>query len=315
MGGLDRIRSRARTTARDAVFRALRPWEEKQDELRVAVGRVESRTVRAGSFEDIREAEFHVYSQFGEDGIIQYLLGKVGDVEPRFVEFGVEDYRQANTRFLLEKDGWSGLILDAGTAHERFAGHPRYRWRHPVQTVTAFITKENINHLIAEGGVTGPIGLLSVDIDGNDYWVWEAIDVVVPAIVVVEYNSVFGPDAAITVPYDPAFFRGDAHTSRLYFGASLPALCHLAERKGYVCVGSNSAGNNAFFVRRELAGSLRALSATEAYVRSRFREGFGAGGAYDFRDPHTDGLRAIGDLPVIDVRTGSTVRVSDAVTP
>lgn len=308
-------RSQARGAVRDAILRAVRPWEERQDHLRVALGRIESRTVRAATYRSIQEAEFRVYSQFGEDGIIQYLLSRIGDVDPTFVEFGVEDYRQANTRFLLEKDGWSGLILDAGIAHYRFAGHPRYRWRYPVATVTAFITRENINELISGNAFNGPIGLLSIDIDGNDYWVWEAIEVVQPAIVVIEYNSIFGADASITVPYDPSFFRGAAHPSRLYFGASLAALCRLADRKGYVCVGCTSAGNNAFFVKGSLAAALRPLTAPEAYVRSRFREGLGKGGVYDFRDPHTVGLRSIAHLPVHDVGTDQEKTVGEALCP
>jgi len=101
---------------------------------------------------------------------------------------------------------------------------------------------------------------MNADIDGNDYWIWQSLDVVKPVITIVEYNSVFGDKHAITIPYDRAFNRTKAHYSNLYWGASLRALCILAEQKGYVFVGSNSSGNNAYFVKQtKLAGSGPAL--------------------------------------------------------
>src|SRR4029077_2764365 len=109
-------------------------------------------------------------------------------------------------------------------------------------------------------------------IDGNDYWVWERINSIAPVVVVAEYNSVFGRDRAVTIPYDADFQRSVAHFSNIYYGCSLKALCHLAARKGYEFVGSNSNGNNAFFVRSDRAGAFRHRSAEEGYIESRFRE-------------------------------------------
>lgn len=311
MTSLRRTTARLRPILREAVLNVARPLTDRQDQLRVAVGRVESRQVRTMRPESIHEAEFRVYSQFGEDGIIQYLIERAKVTSDVFVEFGVEDYRESNTRLLLEKDGWSGLIIDAGTAHQRFVNHPRYRWRYPVEAISAFITRENINDLIASGGTSGEIGLLSVDLDGNDYWVWEAIDVVRPQIVVVEYNSIFGPHATVSVPYDPMFDRTTAHWSTLYFGASLGALCHLAEQREFVCVGCTTAGNNAFFVRKDAANGLAALSAKSAFVQSRFREARTPMG--DFVDTHMEGLRSIADLPVVDVITSDLLTVAAVV--
>jgi hypothetical protein len=133
--------------------------------------------------------------------------------------------------------------------------------------------------------LTGEIGLLSVDIDGNDYWVWEAIDAVNPALVVVEYNARFGPERAVTVPYDPSFVRDTAHYSCIYYGASLAALVRLGQRKGYAFVGSNSAANNAFFVRCDLLpASLRVLTAEEGWRQCQFREARDRSGELAFLD-------------------------------
>ena len=142
-----------------------------------------------------------------------------------------------------------------------------------MKAVSAFVDAENINRLISGNGISGDVGLLSVDIDGMDYWVWKAIDVVTPDIVVVEYNALFGPTKSVTVPYDPNFVRQKAHYSWSYYGASLAALVGLGKTKGYAFVGSNSAGNNAFFVKSDLLGSpLRELTAQQGYVKRTFRE-------------------------------------------
>lgn len=190
-----------------------------------------------------------MFSQFGDDGIIQYLehvLG-IGPAHKVFIEFGVQDYTESNTRFLLLSDNWRGLVLDGSRAHVDCVRCDPISWRHDLTAAHAWIDRDNINDLIAIHGCAGEIGLLSIDLDGNDYWVWEAIRVVDPIIVVAEYNAVFGSRHAVTVAYDPQFDRTKAHDSNLYWGALLPALHFLAAKKGYAFVGTNSAGNNAYF--------------------------------------------------------------------
>jgi hypothetical protein len=155
--------------------------------------------------------------------------------------------------------------------------------------------------LIRRNGITGEIGLLSVDIDGNDYWVWEAIDVVCPSVVVVEYNSRFGPEKSVTVPYDARFVRSRAHHSTIYYGASLAALCLLGKRKGYSFVGCNKGGNNAFFVRSELKPvDLPGLTPAEGFVRSQFRETRDADGALAFLT-ETQEAAILDKLPLTEV--------------
>jgi hypothetical protein len=285
------------------------------ESARIALGRHEARRVRNASFGRLADAEFQVFSQWGEDGIIQYLLGKVPIENDVFVEFGVEDYSESNTRFLLANDRWRGLLIDGGSEHRRFLSEHGLDWRHDVRAVSAFITKENIDALITEAGFAGDIGLLSIDIDGNDYWVLDAIRCVSPRILVVEYNSVFGPELEVTIPYRSDFQRTLAHHSNLYFGASLAALCALAKRKGYAFVGSNSAGSNAFFVRRDVAGALRELTAAEGYVASRFRESRAEDGRLTLVSSHAERLRLVSHLPLVDLRSGRERTISELFSP
>ncbi|WP_245705552.1 hypothetical protein [Chitinophaga filiformis] len=253
--------------------------------------------------DNISSAEFKVFSQTGDDGIIQYLINKVYTPETTFIEFGVENYVESNTRFLLKYNNWSGLVIDGSEKSIRYIMSDDIYYQHNLKALQAFITAENINDLIGGQGLKGEIGLLSVDIDGNDYWVWKAIHVVDPVIVVAEYNSVFGIDRAVTVPYKPDFVREHAHYSYLYFGASLKALCVLAEEKGYAFVGSNSIGNNAYFVKKNRLGELRALSAEEGYVYSRFRESRDKKGNLNYLSG-SERYECIKGLAVYNVMTG-----------
>jgi hypothetical protein len=220
----------------------------------------------------LAEAEFKVFSQFGDDGVIQYLIHRLRPLPDSFVEFGVQNYRESNTRFLLVNNNWRGLVMDGDAEFIRFIQKDDIYWRHTLTARCAFIDRDNVNNLFSDAGFTGEIGLLSIDIDGNDYWVWEKLEVVDPVIVIVEYNSIFGPDFAVTIPYDPKFVRHRAHYSGQFWGVSLQALTLLAGRKGYSLVGCNSAGNNAYFVRNNKLGELPAFSAREAFVDARFRD-------------------------------------------
>jgi hypothetical protein len=268
-----------------------------------------------GILDNIQDAEFKVYSQFGDDGIIQYLIHTIDipDTCRAFVEFGVENYLESNTRFLLFNDNWSGLVMDGSRENIQFVKQDVISWRHELTAACAFIDRDNINRLITESGYGGEIGILSVDVDGNDYWIWDAISAVNPIVVIAEYNSTFGAAKAITIPYDPLFVRHRAHYSGLYFGCSIAAYCLLAEKKGYAFVGSNSQGNNAYFVRKDKLGRLPSLSPQKGYVRSRFRESVDEQGRLTYLS-FPQRIQAIGGMPVIDLASGATVTVAQALT-
>ena len=263
-----------------------------------------------GLLPQISDAEFKVFSQFGDDGIIQYLIQQVNIPESsrRFIEFGVQDYQECNTRFLLMNDNWSGLILDGSASNIEKIIVDAHFWRHDLTAVPAFICTDNVNDLFARNGFEGEIGLLSIDIDGNDYWIWEAIEIVNPIIVVCEYNSFFGAENSVTIPYDPLFKRNFAHYSNLYWGASLKALCSLAVRRGYAFVGCNSAGNNAYFVRRDKIESLQPLECSKGYVKAKYREGRNRQGKL-INLPASMGMREIAQMPILDLETQSIVPI------
>lgn len=285
----------------DLLARRVAVLEQTLARVQAALGRVEARQLEQCESSDLRDHEFQVFSQNGEDGILHFLSRHVRVPRKIFVEFGVENYTEANTRFLLTNAGWSGLVLDGGAENIGYIRRDPIFWKHNLKAHQAFITRENINALLADNGVTGDIGLLSVDIDGNDYWVWEAINAVTPAIVVVEYNSRFGPDRAVTTPYDPAFQRTRAHFSNIYYGASLRALCLLGARKGFEFVGCNSAGNNAFFVRRDLLPpKIREVSCEDGFVAAQFRESRDERGRLNFLTPAEE-QKILATLPLVEV--------------
>lgn len=218
----------------------------------------------------ISAMEFQVFSQMGDDGIIQFLISRLPIASRTFIEFGVEDYREANTRFLLVNDRWSGLVMDGDPKNVAYIQSDIVSWYHRLQSTQAFITRENINQLIAAAGFPEEPGILSIDLDGVDYWIWEAIDCVRPTIVISEYNSVFGADSYLTVPYRPDFQWSKDGDACYYWGTSLGALAHLAERKGYDLFGCNSAGNNAYFIRKDRRGALPKAEVAKAYVEGQF---------------------------------------------
>lgn len=183
-----------------------------------------------------------MFSQWNEDGIIQYLVDRIGVPTRSFVEIGVGDYSESNTRFLASHSGWSGVLVDSGVGHRHFVRRTELDWRYGVRAVTAFVTRENVNDVIVNAGVKGDIGLLSIDVDGMDYWLLDAIEVVSPRILVIEYNAMFGPSASVTVPYRPDFAWNKAHWSWVYFGASLGALVSKAKEKGYISWAARAMG-------------------------------------------------------------------------
>jgi hypothetical protein len=255
----------------------------------------------------LKEVEYQVFSQWGEDGIIQYLISHLEIPNPAFIEFGVENYEESNTRFLLVNNHWRGLVLDQNRKNITYIQKSDLYWRYNLTAKCAFITRDNICNLIQEAGFGGDIGLLSIDIDGNDYWIWEAIPstLISPRIVIIEYNSVFGNKNAITIPYRDDFRRVQAHYSHLYYGASLKALWLLGKRKGYVFIGSNSTGSNAFFVRQDVAQGLPDLRWDQGYIESQFRESRDKNGNLNFLNG-IDRLDVIKNQLIVDVETGET---------
>jgi len=208
--------------------------------------------------ERLTARRFRLSSQNQEDGLTLALLNEVGATDRRFVEIG-SGLSGGNSGFLARECGWSGLMVDGHADHMVQVGR-----RFPTaKAVAAWVTRENINELIASNGFGGEVDLFSLDLDGNDCWIWEAMSACSPRVVVLEYNSMFGPDRSVTIPYDPTFDRHRHHTT--YYGASLTALTRVSARKGYRLVAVEPAGVNAFFLRNDLAPRIPACEPRRAF--------------------------------------------------
>jgi hypothetical protein len=208
---------------------------------------------RFKSPEYLEQYGFKVYSQNDEDGIISEIFRRVGTTNKIFIEFGVSSGLECNTHYLLLK-GWKGLWIEGGKDYfnaiqDCFASVIQSG---QLTAACEFITAENVNDIFRNNGFEGEIDLLSIDIDGNDYYVFDSISAVNPRVVIVEYNSKFPPECDWKMEYDKdhQWDGSDRH------GASLKALEELGLRKNYQLVGTNYNGVNAFFVRKDLTMDL-----------------------------------------------------------
>jgi hypothetical protein len=280
---------------------------ERLDEVKINQGTILSALNESKTSRRLRDYEFKVFSQLGEDGILQHLIKCVKIENKTFVEFGVEDFFESNCRFLLMKDNWQGFVLDGSAKNMERLRRAYFFWKYHLIAHSAFITRENINELLVQSGFDEQIGILSIDLDGNDYHILQAIEFYKPCILVCEYNAVFGATRKISIPYQADFNRTRAHHSNLYWGASLAAMTYLAEKKGYALVGTSAASLNAFFVRNDLVtDKLEVLSAQAAYTPSLFRDSRDEQGNLTFL-AGDQRLEAIRGLPVVDVVTNALV--------
>jgi len=214
------------------------------------------------SFDDV---EFRCFSQNGEDGILLYIFSLIGTTNKMAVEICAGPGFECNTTNLVINHGWRGLLMDGNIMNIQVAREFFYRCQDtflsPPTLAHCWVTADNVNTLIREYGFQGEIDLLSLDMDGIDYWVLKAMDSVQPRVIVLEYNASWGPDRSMSVPYKPDFavnwmLVGDDLRRQYYFGASLAAFVKLGQQKGYRLVGCQRAGHNAFFVRNGIGDSV-----------------------------------------------------------
>lgn len=285
--------------------------DRQLEEIKINQGRILTSMQPADGSIPLWKHEFKVFSQWGEDGIIQYLVNNLEITQHTFIEFGVEDFNESNCRFLMMKDQWHGFVIDGSAANIAQLRDSYYYWQYRLNSKAAFITRENIAKLLDESGFKKDLGLLSVDIDGVDYHVLEALNEWRPAILIVEYNDAFGWQRPVSVPYDSAFIRRQKHFSNQYWGANLPAFCYLAGKRGYALVGTNSVGSNAFFVRRELLNdAVREVELVNCVREAAFRDSRDQAGRLSFL-AGASRSHAISNMNVIDVSSGETLKVSD----
>jgi len=217
----------------------------------------------------LNQYEFKAYSQGGEDGIIQEIFNRIGTTNQYFVEFGVGVGLENNTAFLLT-EGWQGLWIEGS---DRYCKRIREKFTDLLENrrltlINNFVDAENIEGLFKQGNVPEELDLLSIDVDGNDYWIWKAINQYRPRVAILEYNAVYPPQVSWTIQYNPNH-RWDYSS---YMGASLLALEKLGTYKGYKLVGCSFTGVNAFFVRDDLVDDrfLAPYTAENHYEPARY---------------------------------------------
>jgi len=234
-----------------------------------------SRAERGAPLPSIWTTGFRIFSQFDEDGIILFLLASLGDGPGLFVDIGAGDgVFASNCANLAINFGLHGACVEADAAlvargTRFYAEHPDTSL-YPPAFVHARATPDTVNDVVASSGLAGEIDLLSIDIDGNDYWVWQALTAVRPRVVVIETHPELGR-RALVAPYaeEPSRVPGrPAH----FLGASPAGMTALAHRLGYRLVGANRFGFNLFYVREELARDrFPAVEVSELFRHPRAR--------------------------------------------
>lgn len=273
---------------------------------KVLFGKILVNQILSKNISSLKDVEFKIFSQFGDDGIIQWLINNIEIDNEFFVEFGVENYKEANTKFLMFNNNWSGFVMDGSNNNINNLKKQDYFWKYNLIAKDVFITKDNINNLLLEQNINPNIGLLHIDLNGNDYYIFDEINCINPNILILEYNSLFGIDREISVPYREDFNRTKAHYSNLFFGASLKSLHSLAYKKGFIFIGCNQAGNNAYFIRKDKINSkIKEVSLEDGYVISKFRESRDINGSLNFLDK----LQAYEEIKGLDVYNTNTKRI------
>jgi hypothetical protein len=221
---------------------------------------------------DFSTIEFRCYSQNGEDGLLLYLFSLIGTTDKRAVEICAGDGIECNSANLIINHGFRGLLFDGDAEAirkgEEFYTLCRDTFIYPPTLVSAWITAENVNALLVERGFVGDIDLLSLDMDGVDWWVWKALTVVRPRVLILEFNPTWGPHLSVTIPYKPDF-QTDYKKEPWYQGASLTAFTKLSRDKGYRLIGLQRLGSNAVFLRADVGTELfPEVSPAECFQRN-----------------------------------------------
>jgi hypothetical protein len=261
-------------------------------------------------FNKLSDYEFKIFSQWGEDGIIDFLIREIPIDNKTFIEFGVEDFSESNCRFLLMNSDWSGFVIDASITNIEKLKNSYYFWKYNLRALRAFIDKDNVNELLKKSNFDKDLGILSIDIDGNDYHVLNNINYFNPRIIICEFNPIFGKNQKITVPYDPKFHRTKKHYSNLYWGTSIMALICLLDKRGYTLIGTGMLGCNAYFVKNSyLTEHLKILAKNPFHYNFNFRESRDRNGNLNFLT-NVERIKEIKDTEVLNLDTNTIEKIN-----
>jgi len=228
-------------------------------------------TKGANFLPNINDVGFRKYSQFEEDGILLYIFSVIPPINKTCLEICAGNGRECNTTNLIINHGWWGHLFDGSPKHvrtgKRFFSNTKDTFLHPPKFIRAWITAENVNSIISNN-IKGPIDLLSLDIDGMDYWIWKAITIIDPQVVVCEIHNPIPPEKTLTVPYDSKF----VYKNDYYRGASLAAMVKLGKEKGYRLIGTHRYGFNAFFIKNGLGEQFFSEVSVESCLKDPYSQ-------------------------------------------
>ncbi|MGE4619242.1 MAG: FkbM family methyltransferase [Planctomycetota bacterium] len=267
--------------------------------VEVATEEYQAQQVESGNLHEARG-----YSQNGEDGLLLHILSQVGVAQRRMVEIGCGPGRECNSALLSCVFGWQALLFDsdAGELAEALEFFQAKGAGNRVRLVQQEVRPENIDQLLASEANAGELDVLSIDVDGIDFWIWKNLTILQPRIVVIEVNASYGPAVSRTVPWSPGDPHHDGyrhHVRGWHHGASLRAMEALGRSKGYRLVALESTGTNAFFLRGDLScSSLPALDPQRVWRPHRVRS---------FRHSPEQQARSLESLPFLTVNDDGDV--------
>lgn len=262
----------------------------------------------------LSDAEVSVFSQWGEDGILDYLLQCMQISKPKILEIGAGNFSECNSRFAIQYRNCSAYLVDAREDLKENLEKSFSMWRGTVCAECIFVTPENINEIFERANkFMDGIEVLSIDIDGIDYWIAQQLDWSDINIAIVEYNPLFGHHNTVSVPLETFTSRFEQHYSGLYFGASLRSWIELMESNNLVFVGSNRIGNNAFFVKKKLCVNLSIpipdTNDLSGYVDWRIRDSRNRDGNLTYLNL-AEMQSLLSGMPVVDTRTMAKLPLS-----
>lgn len=285
-------------------------------QIRLRIGQqslLSSRILRSG-FQKLSDAEITVFSQWGEDGILDYLCDVISLDRPHILELGAGNFLECNSRFLIENRFASSVLVDAREDLIPTVRNDGAYWKTHMMAICDWITPSSVKN-IQETALEflGHIDIISIDLDGNDFWVMSEIDLSETKIIVVEYNPIFGINFPVSIPRDDSFSRESAHYSNLYYGVGLKAWVDYFSKLGFGFAGSNKVGSNAFFIKKEFIDGLDFTPNQDlsTYVKWSVRESRDTKGVLNFLSGNQR-LGEIEHLELVDVFTGETLLVSEA---
>ena len=287
------------------------------ERIRIDTGQAAILTMRSNvsNMKNLWDAEVRVFSQWGEHGILDYLCEILSISRPKVIEIGAGDFMECNSRFLGENRNAKITLIDNRADLVKRVNAQDLRWKTYLQAEKTWVTTANVGEIVnrSREKMCG-IDILSLDLDGNDYWILDAIDLQGMSIIIVEYNALFGGRAHVTVPMQEDFDRSSSHFSCKYYGASLPAFVDLLSKKGFEFVGTNRPMTNAFFVRASMTHlfSWKLPLDPMNFVDCHVREARDRDGKLRFASKKEE-IDSISRMPVINLITSEKVALGDVI--